>query len=126
MAARKILVADEDNDTRVILRTVLERNRYVVIEATTADAAFESAQQHTFDLIILNYPMRDKSGDTLVRRFRASPGTQRVPILNITSRVVPQFLMEAAAEGVDLTLPKPLDVESLLIVVSDMTRAVLA
>ena len=124
MAARKILVADEDNDTRVILRTVLERNRYVVIEANTAESAFESAQQHTFDLIILNYPMRDKSGDTLVHRIRTSAGTRQVPILNITSRVVPQFLMEATAEGVDLTLPKPLDVESLLIVVSDMTRAV--
>jgi CheY-like chemotaxis protein len=121
-----ILVADEDNDTRVILRTVLERNRYVVVEATTGDAAFEAAQQHTFDLVILNYPMADASGETLVRRLRHSSVTRFVPILNITSRVVPQFLLEAAAEGVDLTLPKPLDVESLLAVVSDLTGAVMA
>ena len=65
MTPRKILVADEDLDTRIILRTLLARDGYAVIEAASARAATEAAQQFPFSLIILNYPMRVGDGLTL-------------------------------------------------------------
>jgi CheY-like chemotaxis protein len=123
LSARSILVADEDNDTRIILRTVLERYRFVVVDAATADDAFNASQVQAFDLIILNYPMPGPDGRTLVHRLRAVAATQQVPILNLTSRVVPQFLQEAAAEGVTLTLPKPIDIENVINVVTELITA---
>lgn len=120
MLARTILVADDDRDTRIILRTVLERQEFVIVEAATADDAFAAAQQHEFDLVILNYPMQGADGRTLVHHLRAQDATRNVPILNLTSRVVPQFLQKAADEGVNLTVPKPIDVEALLRIVSDI------
>jgi len=123
LLARTILVADEDNDTRIILRTVLERHQFVVVEAATADDAFNATQVQAFDLIILNYPMPAPDGRTLVRRLRAVATTRQVPILNLTSRVVPQFLQEAAEEGVSLTLPKPIDIENVINVVSELISA---
>jgi CheY-like chemotaxis protein len=123
LLARSILVADEDNDTRIILRTVLERDRFAVVEAATADDAFDASQVQAFDLIILNYPMATPDGRTLVQRLRAVGATQHVPILNLTSRVVPQFLREAAEDGVTLTLPKPIDIENVINVVSELLSA---
>ena len=120
MLAKNILVADEDADTRVILRTLLERQQFTVIEAESADAALAASRQWALDLVIMNYPMLCASGDTLVRRLKNDSLTRDVPILNLTSRVVPQYLTQAASEGVDITLPKPLDVEQIVTVVSDL------
>jgi CheY-like chemotaxis protein len=121
LTGRLILVADEDADTRIILRTVLERHDFDIVDTGSADAALAEVEQRAFDLVILNYPMFCDNGETLVHRLRASRSTQNIPILNLTSRVVPQFLEEAAREGVTLTLPKPIDVESVIALVSELT-----
>lgn len=123
MEARIILVADEDIDTRFIIRTVLERHRFAVIEARTASEAIACTHTAAVDLVILNYPMRAPDGRTLVRCLRESAPTTHVPILNLTSRVVPQFLQEAADEGVSLTIPKPVDIESLIRAVDQVLAA---
>lgn len=120
MPARTILVADEDTDTRIILRTVLERHRFAVVEAANAAEAINASNAGTVDLVILNYPMHAPDGRTLVHCLRDSAVTKHVPILNLTSRVVPQFLQEAAAEGVSLTLPKPIDVGGFIRIVNDL------
>ena len=122
MSIPAILVADEDFDTRVILRTVLERQNFVVVEATTADAAIAAAESTRFELVILNYPMFTQHGRTLVECLRESPNSRSCPILNLTSRVVPKFLEQADRQGVSLTMPKPIDVEALLRVVGQLTR----
>jgi two-component system, NarL family, sensor histidine kinase BarA len=117
-----ILVADEDTDTRIILRTLLERHRFSVTEAVSADSALATAQSSPFDLIILNHPMLSQDGRTLVQCLRSSPVTAACPILNVTSRVVPRFLEQAAVQGVNATLAKPLDVTKLLQAVGELTR----
>lgn len=121
MKARNILVADEDTDTRIILRTVLERNACAIVEASTAEDALAATEQTEFDLIIMNYPMADRGGRTLVRLLRSGAMTRNTPILNLTSRVVPQFLQDAAADGVDLSLAKPMDIGHVVHVVNELT-----
>jgi two-component system, sensor histidine kinase len=121
VTGRLILVADEDADTRIILRTVLERHDYSIVDAGTADAAAAEARRVSFDLVILNYPMVCGNGESLVHRLRSTRETHDVPILNLTSRVVPQFLEEAAREGVTVTLAKPIDVEDVLSLVTQLT-----
>lgn len=119
MSSRKILVADDDIDSRVILRTLLEVHGYAVVEAANADDALAMANEVRFDLVILNYPMLTQDGSPLVTRLRAD-GAQE-PILNITSRVIPQFIDDARRQGVTLSLSKPIDVENLLQVVRELT-----
>ena len=120
MAARNVLIADEDFDTRVILRTVLERHQFTVVEANSSEDAFAAAIRGAFDLVILNHPMADRTGRSLTRVLRGVENTQYVPILNLTSRVVPQFLKQATDDGVTLSLPKPIDVENIINVVNDL------
>jgi PleD family two-component response regulator len=119
MTAR-ILIADEDIDTRIIVRAILERQQFAVLEADDPDSALAIARDNELALIILNYPMKNADGETLVRRLRSQSGTQDVRILNLTSRVVPPLLEEAAREGVDCSVAKPIDVVVLVDVVRQM------
>ena len=121
MTGRLILIADEDTDTRIILRTVLERHDFNIVDAGSAEAAMAEVEGRAFDLVILNHPMMCDNGESLVHRLRAQQATQNIPILNLTSRVVPQFMDDAAREGVTVTLPKPINVESVLALVSELT-----
>jgi CheY-like chemotaxis protein len=121
VTGRLILIADEDTDTRIILRTVLERHDFDIVDAGSAEAAMAEVEGRAFDLVILNHPMMCDNGESLVHRLRARRATQDIPILNLTSRVVPQFMDDAAREGVTITLPKPINVESVLALVSELT-----
>ncbi len=122
MDPRTILLADDDIHTRIILRTLLERHRFAIFEAETAEAALDHTQHNTFDLIILNYPMPDAQGVTLARRLRSTENTRLVPILNLTSRVVPQLLQDAAIDGVDLSIPKPIDIQNIVRVIESLIK----
>ena len=120
VTSQTILIADDDRDTRVILRAVLERHHFLVVEAASGEEAVAAFQLHTPDLVILNYPMVGADGRTLVERLRTLAGSHTVPILNLTSRVVPQLLQQAAIEGVDVSVSKPVDVDVLLRLVRDL------
>lgn len=119
--ARTILLADDDADTRIILRAILERDQCTVVDAATADDAMAATERHVFDLVVMNYPMYTAGGTTLPRALRSLERTRRVPIVNLTSRVVPQFLQNAADEGVALSIAKPVDVQRMLAIVAQFT-----
>ena len=121
MPSPAILIADEDTDTRIILRTLLERHGYAISEAASPDAALTLAQHTAFDLVILNHPMRNANGRTLVQQLRAIESLRYVPILNVTSRVIPHLLEEAHEQGVTATMAKPIEVEDVLSAVRELT-----
>ena len=121
MTGRRILVADEDTDTRIILRTVLERHDFTIVDAGSADTAVTLVGRIGFDLVILNHPMVCETGESLVERLRSLRVTQNIPILNLTSRVIPQFIEDAARQGVTVTVPKPIDVEHITSLVLELT-----
>jgi two-component system, chemotaxis family, chemotaxis protein CheY len=120
MTPHSILVADEDLDTRIILRTLLEQRGYDVMEAGSATAAIEAAQQ-PLSLVILNHPMSIAEDLSLATWLRNQPGTRQTPIINLTSRPMPALMDEATRQGVNVTLAKPLDVQLVLNLVSELT-----
>jgi CheY-like chemotaxis protein len=126
MAPQNILVADEDIDTRIILRTLLERHGYAVVEAGSPDEAVRVCESQVLSLVILNHPMSLDQQTTLARWLRTWPATCEVPIINLTSRAIPKLIEDASREGVTITLAKPLDVKKMLDLVHELTSAQLA
>ena len=123
MSSRTILVADEDPDTRIILRALLERHGFNVVEAANGLLARDAANQ-AVSLVILNHPLYVSLNVSLAAWLRSHPETQNVPIINLTSRAVPAYLHEASAQGVTVSLPKPIDVQKMLHLVDELTTAV--
>ena len=126
MAPRTILVADEDIDTRIILRALLERHGYTIVEAATPQDAMTAAAQQELSLVIMNHPIPVDAGTTLARWLREQPPTRDVPIINLTSRTVPHFAEDAARQGVNVTLAKPLDVQRFLLLVHQLAGDLVA
>jgi two-component system, OmpR family, response regulator len=123
--SRTILVADEDLDTRIILRVLLERNGYVVVEASSAVEATQACANE-LALVILNHPMNVDADLSLARWVRSQPATRDLPIINLTSRAIPMLIEEASQQGVTITLAKPLDVKRILLLVRELTSPQLA
>jgi CheY-like chemotaxis protein len=125
MAPRTILVADEDIDTRIILRALLERHGYRIVDAATPQEAMAAAAQD-ISLVIMNHPIPIGPATTLAGWLRAQPQTRDVPIINLTSRTIPHFAEEAARQGVNITLAKPLDVHRLTELVNQLAGQLVA
>lgn len=123
MAPRFILVADEDPDTRIILRALLERHGYAVCEAATAQQAMSVVKENVA-LIIMNHPMMATPQLSLAGWLRTQPETRETPIINLTSRAVPNYVEDAARQGITVSLVKPLDVHAILELVAHLTKPV--
>lgn len=102
-----ILIADRDQDTRLILATALRHVHLDVIEASDPDLAYASLCKIPVDAVVLNYPMQLENGLTLTRAIRNNERIDYLPIINLTSHVLPEIEADAATDGVTYTLAKP-------------------
>jgi CheY-like chemotaxis protein len=96
----RILIVDDEPDFRYILRRILERADYEVIDAINGVAALEVVRRSPPDLIVTDMMMPVMNGAELIRRLRADPQTAPIPILAATSDV-------DLAGGADVVLKKP-------------------
>ena len=94
---RTILVVDDFDDTRLLLRTWLERRGYRVVEAANGLQAVDQADSESPDLIIMDMQMPELDGLSATRRIRKSHDS--VPILAVSAYGADQFREQAIAAG---------------------------
>ena len=104
---KTILLADDEENLRLLLRTTLEEPDYIIVEASDGNLAYEMAQKHHPDLIVLDWMMPGMSGIDLVRRLRAELTTQETPIILLTARGRTRDREQGLAAGVNAYLVKP-------------------
>ncbi len=80
-----VLVADDDRDTRSLVRAVLTHAAHVVVEAKTGPEALASATADPPDLILLDLSLPEMSGPELLRALRADPRTRAVAVALYTA-----------------------------------------
>jgi CheY-like chemotaxis protein len=80
----RILVADDDDDIRNLLKSVVRDKGFEVIEAANGREASEAASRVQFDLFILDLAMPEQDGFTTARLIRQAAGARPVPIIFIT------------------------------------------
>jgi CheY-like chemotaxis protein len=107
-----VLIVDEDQDTRRILRMALEAHGFAVLEAGDATSGLERAR--LCEMVVLNYPVKFEDGSTLTARLRADSQLNRLPIINLTSHALHDEIERATRDGVDLTLTKPQPLRSII------------
>jgi CheY-like chemotaxis protein len=110
---RKILVVEDDDVSRELLRMTLERQGYSVTTAENGVRGFEQAVELRPDLIITDIWMPAADGVHLVRRVRDTPEVASIPIL-VTTGFGTGSATYTLAQGADAYEPKPLDPASLL------------
>jgi two-component system, cell cycle response regulator DivK len=104
-----ILLVEDTEDNRFMLRRLLEMSSYQVIEAVNGEEAVRMAAQSVPDLILmdLSLPLVDGLGAT--RRIRALRQLDGVPIIAVSAHDTADFHAEALAAGCEAYITKPID-----------------
>ncbi|MBV8855614.1 MAG: response regulator [Acidobacteria bacterium] len=105
----KVLVAEDHEDTRALLRMLLERRGYAVVEAGDGLEAVAAAERERPDLILMDGGLPLLDGVAATRRLRGLPALSGVPIIFLSGHAEPQAQAAALAAGCDEYLVKPLD-----------------
>jgi len=108
-----VLVADDDPDTRLLFRTVLEMRGYCVIEAADGEETVGAAESARPDLVLMDGSLPRLSGTEAARQIRQSGHIGHVPIVFISGHAGAAFIEQAREAGCDGYLVKPFDLVEL-------------
>ena len=108
-----ILVVDDFDDTRLLLRTWLERKGFRVIEATNGNEAVARAETENPDLIIMDVEMPELDGLSATRKIRNLKPLKNVPVVAVSAYGAHQFRREALAAGCNEYVSTPFEPEDL-------------
>ena len=105
--AMRILVVDDDEDIRTILRVVFESQGHEVIEATDGDAALSSVLGDEPDIVVLDVMLPSVDGYSALRRLRALSRTEGVPVVILSARAFSEDIRRGLELGADRYVTKP-------------------
>jgi two-component system phosphate regulon response regulator OmpR len=120
---RHLLVVDDDDRIRNLLKEYLSRAGFRVTAAPDAASARRMLGAMDFDLMILDVMMPGEDGLSLTRAIRAEAGPKaQTPILMLTARGLADERIAGLSSGVDDYLPKPFDPQELLLRIEAILR----
>ena len=110
---RTILVVDDFDDTRLLLRTWLERRGFRVVEAENGIQAINQAETESPDLIIMDMQMPQLDGLSATRRIRKLESMNSVPIVAVSAYGADQFREQALSAGCNEYVSTPFEPDDL-------------
>ena len=108
-----ILVVDDFDDTRLLLRTWLRKKGYRVIEAENGVEAIAKAQEAKPDLIIMDVEMPELDGLSATRQIRLLKDVGELPIVAVSAYGADQFREPALAAGCNEYMSTPFEPDEL-------------
>ncbi len=115
-----ILVVDDDKNTRILMREVLEAEQYMVYEATDGEDALEVMDQNHIDLVLLDVMMPKKDGYEFTEELRSVQND--LPILMVSAKQLPADKKKGFIAGIDDYMTKPVDEEEMLLRIKALLR----
>jgi two-component system, cell cycle response regulator DivK len=112
--SKRILVAEDQEDNRQILRDLLGSVDYEMIEAADGEAAVAAAERERPDLILMDIQMPLLDGYEATRRIKADPALKAIPIIVVTSYALSGDEAKARDAGCDAYVTKPYSPRQLL------------
>ena len=107
MSAKTILYVEDNEANRMIVRDLLKRTKYLLIEAFDGEAGVAMALERLPDLILMDIQLPKISGLEAIRRLRAQAATAATPIIAITSFALSGDDRKAKEAGATAYLAKP-------------------
>jgi DNA-binding response OmpR family regulator len=102
-----VLVAEDDEDVLLLVRTVLENEGHEVIATRDGAEALAAALERRPDLAVLDVAMPELDGLELLRRLRAEPGMGNLPVMLLSARVQEDDVKRGYDSGANAYVQKP-------------------
>ena len=112
--SNRILVVEDQEDNRRIVRDLLTTTDFEVTEAENGEEALASVARQRPDLILMDIQLPVMDGYEATRRIKADPALREIPIIAVTSYALSGDEEKARAAGCDDFVPKPYSPRQLL------------
>ncbi len=113
--SKRILVVEDQEDNRRIMRDLLTAAGLEVIEAVTGNEALSVAEAERPDLILMDIQLPELDGLEATRRIKANPAIRHIPVIAVTSYAMSGDNQKAMAAGCDAYFAKPVSPRALLV-----------
>ena len=129
MAGELILIIEDNEKNRKLVRDVLNVKGYKTIESETAEAGLKLAIEKSPSLILMDIQLPGMDGITALKHLKADPETKSIPVIAITASAMTYKRVTMLAEGFDGFQSKPISVKDFLeevhkVLDSDYVKAV--
>ena len=114
MMKTKILVVEDNEDNRRIMRDLLTSAGYEVIEAVNGQEGVKAAETQGPEMILMDIQLPDFDGYEATRRIKANPALSTIPIIAVTSYALSGDDVKAFEAGCDVYVTKPFSPRELL------------
>ena len=121
--SRRILVVEDQEDNRQILRDLLSGAGFEVIEAEDGEAGVAAAAAHHPDLVLMDIQLPVLDGYEATRRLKADAALQSIPVIAVTSYALGGDENKVRAAGCDAYITKPYSPRQLLAKVREYLTA---
>lgn len=118
--AKKILIADDEQNIVISLEFLMKREGFDVVVATDGDEAVRRIRNEMPDLVLLDVMMPKKSGFEVCQEVKADPALQSVRILMLTAKGRDTEVAKGLALGADAYMTKPFSTRDLVARVRSM------
>jgi DNA-binding response OmpR family regulator len=115
-----ILVVDDDKNTRLLFKTVLDSENYTVFTADNGATALEVMDREHIDLVVLDVMMPQMDGYEFTKTLRETWNT--LPILMVSAKQLPEDKKQGFLVGTDDYMTKPIDEEEMLLRIKALLR----
>jgi two-component system cell cycle response regulator DivK len=111
---KRVLVVEDTEDNRRIIRDLLTSAGYEMIEATTGEEGVAMAAEHRPDLILMDMQLPVLDGYEATRLIKANPALRHIPVIAVTSYALSGDEAKTRAAGCDAYVAKPFSPRQLL------------
>lgn len=116
----QILVVDDDKNTRLLLKAVLQAENYHVFTAENGEQALEVMDKEHIDLVVLDIMMPKMDGYEFTKTLRESDNN--LPILMVSAKQLPVDKQKGFLVGTDDYMTKPIDETEMLLRIKALLR----
>lgn len=121
MAGELVLIVEDNEKNRKLVRDVLSFHGYRLAEAETGEDGVRLAQELRPDLVLMDIQLPGIDGITALGQLRAHPATRDIPVIAVTASAMTQDRQKIMAAGFDGYQSKPISVQAF----KDAVRAIL-
>ena len=107
--SRKILVIEDNEQNRILMRQILTYHGHEVLEAENGATGLAMAREHMPDLILLDLQMPVMGGFAVIKELRVSPALRHLKVIAVTSFAMKGDREKALDAGFDEYVTKPID-----------------
>ncbi len=119
MANELVLIVEDNEKNRKLVRDVLSVKGYRIVETETGEESLGLARERQPALILMDFHLPGIDGIETLRRLRSDPATRDIPVIAVTASAMTEDRQKIMGAGFDGLLTKPLHVKQFVQAVAD-------